>query len=137
MSTRTASGMLPKRALDVQPVQRLVEDPAAGRLRGVPQFDRDDDLDLLGQRVPLEVDVQHLLAEVVPLEFLDQHRLGLAVEGEGERPGVLDPDGPVELDGVDGDVGGGSLCPYTTAGMSPCLRSLAAAREPIPSRDLR
>ena len=78
MFTRIVSGTGKRRALDVQRVQRLVEHAAGGRARGdAAQLDVDRGPHPLVGGDPAEVDVQDFLAEVIVLDFLDQHGFGL------------------------------------------------------------
>ena len=93
-----------KWALDVQCVQRLVEHATTGGLRCVPQFHRNGDADEFRPVLALEVHVNHLLAEIVPLEFADEHGFGFAADFQVEHAGVLNADCTVEFLGGNGDL---------------------------------
>ena len=90
MLTRIDVGHRDGQALDVQRVQRLVEHAAAGDAGGdAAQFDRHGDDDALVGRDAAEIDVQHVLAEVVPLHFLDDAASGAAVGLEIDDAGAV------------------------------------------------
>ena len=79
-------------ASDRQAVDEVLED-AAGRDSGrrAPQLERNLGLDHLLGADPTEVEVQDLLAEVIPLHVADQDGLGRAADVEvGEMTGCLD-----------------------------------------------
>ena len=93
-------------ALDAQAVNEMLENATGGDTgRLAAQLDRDLGLDDLLGADATEIEVENLLAEVIPLHVADQNGLGRAADVEvGEMPGCLDhpPDVvPTQADGHD------------------------------------
>ena len=132
-STLIESGIAPARHLMLSAVDQVLENPAGRDAGGLAaHLERHLGLDDLLGADPGEVEVEDLLAEVVPLHVADQHGLGRAAQVElGQVAGRLDH--PPDVVAAQRDRHDRLLVPVDDARESAlALRSRRATRVPVP-----